>query len=264
MNTKQTITNRAGLKIVMVIESQDDTADKLAFVAHGQKGSKDQPHIQAFARAFLDNGYIVVRFDATHSVGESEGDLFDVTYDTYISDLEDVIEWARTQDWFKQPFALSGHSMGAQSTAWYAEHHPEEVSLLATMAPVINYELLSSTMDPNEFELYKQRGYKESPSSSRPGVVHKIGWAFQESLKKFDLLPLAHNLTMPVLDIVGSQDEPCPPAHQELLMQKIPGEKELIVVDGLQHSYRNAKTDQIDDGLAKVETEMTTWVRKHS
>jgi pimeloyl-ACP methyl ester carboxylesterase len=264
MNEKHTIINRNGLKLVLLVEAKDESAHKLAFVAHGQKGSKNQPHIEAFARAFLENDYIVVRFDATHSVGESEGALYDVTYNSYISDLEDVIEWSRMQPWFKEPFALCGHSMGAQSTTWYAEHHPESVSLLAAMAPVVNYDMLSSTMDSEAFERYKQLGYKEVPSSSQPGVIHRIGWKCQESLKKYDILPLANQLTMPVLDIVGSNDTPCPPAHQEIFMNAIAGDTTLMVIDGLQHSYRNAQTDKVDDGMSKIETALRQWIEQNS
>lgn len=261
MNQKTSITNRSGLKVVVLVEA-DEGADKLVFIAHGQKGRKDEPHIQAFANAFRKNGYAVVLFDATHSVGESEGDLFDVTYDSYVSDLEDVIEWGRTQEWFKPQFALCGHSMGAQSTAWYAEHHPEEVLLLATMAPVVNFELHATTFEPGELEDYKMNGYKEVTSLSQPGVVHKIGWACQDSMKRYDLIPLASSLVMPVINIVGSEDQPCPVKHQEIFMNAVgSSNKQLIVINGLQHSYRNAQTNQVDNGLEEVEKALNNWLK---
>ena len=117
---KVTIKNRHGLKLVIGVDAPKDPKG-LVFIAHGQGGSMAQVHIQAFGQAFFENDYRVVYFDATHSLGESEGDIIDVTYNNYVEDLEDVINWARTQDWYQQPFALCGQSMGAQSTAWYAE-----------------------------------------------------------------------------------------------------------------------------------------------
>ncbi len=261
------IKNRLGLKLVIQVDELEN-ATQLVFIAHGLKGSKDLPHIKAFARAFRQAGYMVVRFDATHAAGESDGELFDVTFDTYVHDLEDVIEWARMQEqeWFVSPFALCGHSMGAQSTAWYAEQHPEEIELLAPMAPVVNYELYSATYDSQELKDYKEKGYRELVSSSQPEVIQRIGWACHESLKNYDILSQASELTMPVIDIVGSEDEPCPVSHQEMFMNHIPGNnKHLIVVQGMQHSYRNATTNKVDGGLDEVEKVLKDWlIAQHS
>jgi len=151
------IKNRHGLKLVIQVDEPAEPKH-LVFIAHGQGGFIEQVHITAFAEAFLANNYRVVRFDATHAIGASGGDLEDVTYDSYIEDLEDVINWARAQDWFQQPFALCGHSMGAQSTAWYAEHHPEEISLLAPIAPTINFDLWMKTIAPDYVSKWQQLG----------------------------------------------------------------------------------------------------------
>lgn len=262
MTQKYTITNRHGLDLVIQIDQTVENPSKLVFIAHGQKGTMRQPHIEAFARAFLSNNYRVVRFDATHSVGESGGDFEDVTYDTYVSDLEDVIEWARTQEWYGVPFALCGHSMGAQSITWYSEHNPENVSLLAPMAPVINFELHTKTYEQYELEDWRTKGYKEVTTSVLPNRTFRLKWKVEESLKQFDILPLAKKLTMPVLNIVGGDDKPCPPSHQKIFMDRVASnQKELIVLDGLEHSYRNSATNQIDGSLEKLELRMTEWIK---
>src|SRR4051812_38165165 len=99
------IKNRHGLKLVIQVDTPDDPKN-LVFIEPGQSGTIDQKHITAFAEAFLENGFRVVRFDPTNSIGESGGDLMNVTYENYVEDLEDVINWARSQFWFKKPFAL--------------------------------------------------------------------------------------------------------------------------------------------------------------
>lgn len=261
MSEKVTITNRRGLKLVIQVDG-DENSEKLAFVAHGQKGFKEQVHIQAFADAFLVNGYRVVRFDATHALGESEGDVIDVTYDNYIEDLEDVINWAHGRSWFVQPFALCGHSMGGQSTAWYAEHHPDEVSLLATMAPVVNYDLHITTMSRDYVDSYRRLGYKEEPSRSKPGTPTRVGWGVMDSLKKYDLLPLANMLTMPVLDVVGEFDKPCPLKYQQMLFEKIPGEKKLVEIKGAEHSYRNNESGEYGAEVEEMKTVLDNWLRE--
>ncbi|HCR55346.1 TPA: hypothetical protein DIV49_00070 [Candidatus Saccharibacteria bacterium] len=260
--TEYEISNRNGLKIAILVEGQK-AKGKLVFIAHGQKGSMQQPHIQAFTDAFLANDYTVVRFDATHSLNKSEGELEDVTYDGYIADLEDVIAWAQDQEWFTQPFALCGHSMGAQSTAWYAEHHPEDVSLLLPMAPTISYDLWVNTRSAEEIDNWKAIGYQEVESQSM-GKSVRIGWQVNESLKKFDVLAHADKLTMPVLNIVGEFDEPCPPRNQEIFMNAIASDdKTLTILPGFQHSYRDADSMEYSDKLSQVMQAIDEWLRRH-
>lgn len=252
-------TNRNGLKVHIQVDTPDNP-EGLVFIAHGQKGSLGQVHIQAFADAFLANNFRVVRFDATHALGKSDGDVQGVTYDTYISDLEDVIEWAKTQEWYQEPFALCGHSMGAQSTTWYAEHHPEKVNLLASMAPVINYALWSVTIDNNELAEWQRVGYQESMSKSK-GISVRVGWQVNESLKKFDLLPLAAKLTMPVAIIVGDLDKPCPPRHQQVLLDAIAGNNTTLrIIKNSEHSYRNAQTDEYAEEVDEMKRTLYEWI----
>lgn len=255
------IKNRHGLKLFIQVDSPANPKN-LVFIAHGQGGSTKQNHIEAFSRAFLENDFRVVRFDATHSLGESEGDIFDVTYDSYLEDLEDVINWARAQDWFQQPFSLCGQSMGATSTAWYAQHHPEEIKYLAPIAPVVNYELRIKAMNPEYFKEWKEKGYKEEASRSMPGVIKRIGWGVNESLKKFDLLPLADRLTMPILFMSGEFDEPCPYENQKMLFDRIPSRnKKFVKIDNAEHSFRNYKTQEYGKELQEAEVALSTWLR---
>jgi len=259
---KYTIKNRKGLRLAIQIDVPEQPT-RLVFIAHGQKGSLKQKHIQAFTDAFIENGFRVVRFDATHALGESEGDVQAVTYDTYISDLEDVIDWARTQYWFTVPFALCGHSMGAQSTAWYAEQHPEEISLLASMAPTINHDLWSSTRTHEELSTWKNLGYQESISRST-GKSVRVGWQVNESLKKFDILAGANRLTMPVLNIVGEFDQPCPLKNQKIFMDAVASpNKTLVMLPGLEHSYRDEATQEYSDNLDKVTKIIDDWLKKN-
>lgn len=260
MSEKYSIKNRHGLKLVIQVDEPEKPTN-LVFMAHGQGGCKEQDHIQAFTEAFLDNNYRVVRFDATHALGESEGDLFDVTYDSYIEDLEDVIAWAKTQTWFQSPFALCGQSMGAQSTAWYTENHPDEVSLLAPIAPTVNFELWYSSM-PEKNKAWQEQGHKEEVSRYRPGFIKKIGWQVAESLKQFDLLPNADKLKMPVFFMAGEFDDPCPYENQKILFDKIPStNKKFVKIAAAEHSFRNAQTGEYGSELKEAKVELNKWLK---
>jgi pimeloyl-ACP methyl ester carboxylesterase len=255
---RNAIKNRHGLKLVIQVDDPENETG-LAFVAHGQGGFMGQKHITAFAEAFVEHGYRTVRFDATNSVGESDGDMKNVTITNYYEDLEDVIAWARKQEWFRQPFALAGHSMGGMSTALYAENHPAEVLAVAPIAACINHELYMSTQDPVFLKTWKEKGYFERQSQSRPGVVLRPGWGFVEDLKKHNLLKRAGNLTMPVLLMAGEFDEPTPYKHQKLLFDAIPAtHKKLIEIPGVDHDFRNKSGDKV----AEVKEHFDAWLKE--
>ena len=256
------IKNRHGLKLVVQVDTPENPK-KLVFIAHGQGGYIAQKHIQAFANAFLENNFRVVRFDATHSIGESEGDIFDVTYTGYIEDLEGVINWARAQSWFQQPFALCGHSMGGTSTAWYAESHPDEVLCVAPIALVPNFDMYNQFKkkhDPGFMEDWQEKGYFMNESRSKPGLIKKVGWGVAEDLKKYDIVKNADKLTMPVMLMAGDQDDSTPYEHQEILFSKIPSEsKRIIKIKDAQHSFWSVSGGT--EPLKEVTKALSTWIR---
>lgn len=255
------IKNRHGLKLVIQVDTPDNPKD-LVFIAHGQGGFMGQVHIEAFAEAFLENNFRVVRFDATHAMGESEGDMFDVTYDSYVEDLEDVISWAKAQTWIQEPFALCGASMGAQSTTWYAEHHSQDIQYLVALAPPVNFDLWIKK-HPEHIKGWQEKGYVEMISKSKPGLVKKVGWGVNESLKKYDLLPLAEKLTMPVLFMSGEFDTSCPVEIQEVLFNSIPSQNKIFIkTPNAEHNFRNHKTDEYGQELQEAKEALGSWLRE--
>ena len=255
-----TIKNRHGLKLVIQLDTPEDPKN-LVFICHGRGGAMVQVHIQAFGQAFLENNFRVVFFDSTNSLGQSDGDMLNLTYDTYTADLEDIIGWARLQPWFQEPFSLCGQSMGAQAVAWYAEHHPEEIKYLAPIAPVVNFQLWSKTMPPGYLEKWQKDGFVAEPSRSLPGVIGRTGWGLVESQKRYDLMPLVSKLTMPVFFMAGEYDEPCPYENQKILFDCIPSKnKKFVKIAGAEHGLRNAKTQQYGKELQEAKTALSTWL----
>lgn len=258
-----TTKNRHGLKLVIQADTPANPQN-LVFVAHGQGGFIEQRHIQAFADAFLENNFRIVRFDATHSHGESEGDIKDVTFTGYIEDLEDVISWARTQDWFKQPFALIGHSMGGLSAGYYAEQHPNKTLCVAPLSACINYEFFAQAHGAEYMREWQRRGYLKKESRSKPGTYFEIGWQVAEDLKKYDLLKNASKLTMPVLLMAGSEDTQTPYGQQKKLFDEIPNEKKKLVrIEDVEHSFRNSDGSYSDEKLTEVKDAISDWLKEY-
>lgn len=251
---KDFIKNREGKKIsVIVYEAKNQKG--LVFVMHGLGGWKEQAHVQTFAQAFKANDFTTVLFDATHTYGESEGMPEDATTTNYLEDLEDVISWAKTQAWYKQPFWLAGHSLGAFACALYAERSPRQVKGLAPISTVVSGKLSAETREKDTLEKWKRDGIKTEPSSTKPGLIKSIKWAEFEDRMKYDLLPDAQKLTMPVLLITGEQDKGTPPEHQKILYDALPGKKELHIIKNAPHTFKDPQQ------LEQIKNIFDFWIK---
>ncbi len=251
---KLTIVNRKGQNMVVLLEKVQNQKG-LAFVMHGLGGFKEQPHIEVFAHAFLEKGFTAVRFDTTNTFGESDGEYENATTTNYYEDLEDVIEWAKSQDWYQQPFALAGHSLGGICTALYAQKHPEQVLALAAISSVVSGKLSVETYKHQKIaDEWERTGMRVEESVSEPGRIKRLKWSHVADRLKYDLIPEASKLTMPVLFIVGDDDDSTPPEHQQLLFNALPGSKELHIIKGAPHTFRDPKH------LAEIEEIFSKWI----
>lgn len=234
------VKNRHGQKMSVVVEV-NQVPGKLAFVMHGLGGNKEQAHIRAMVETFLESGYTVVTFDTTNTFGESDGNYEDATVTNYYSDLEDVIDWAEKQSWYIEPFVLCGHSLGGISVSLFAETYPEKVKALAPISTVVSGKtsLEVYKLFPNEAvnpDQWKRDGARVT--RSHDGKTEKrLKWSHMEDRMKYDILPKAKNLAMPVLLIVGSKDYSTPLVHQQLFYDKLGGPKELHIIKDALHSF---------------------------
>lgn len=228
---------------------------------HGLGGFKEQDHISIFAEALRDHNYTVVRFDTINTFGESDGNYEDATVTNYYADLEDVIAWAQTQDWYQEPFILNGHSLGGICTTLYTEKFPEKVLGLAPISAVVSGQLsldAHQERNPEEVQGWKESGWRVSESKSKPGVIKKLKWGHMEDRLQYDVLPNISKLTMPVILIVGEDDPTTPPEHQEIFFNALPTiEKELHVIRGAPHTFRE------QHHLKEIKDIFDAWLQKY-
>jgi len=229
----------------------------LVFVQHGFGGFKEQVHIQTFADSFRESDYTVARFDTTHSYNESEGELEDSTPTKSYEDLEDVIEWAKDQTWYQEPFILAGHSLGSLCLSLYAQNFPKKIKALAPISTVISGELKLVSPNWQEFvEEWEKNGVREWESSVEEGLIKRLKWDYVQDLKKYDLLEKADKLSMPVLMIVGGKDESTPVEHQKKLFNKLPDPKEFHIIKGAPHTFKDKKH------LKEIKKIIKDWIHK--
>ncbi len=226
---------------------------------HGLSGIKERPHLDAFAQAFIEYGYTAVRFDSTNTFGESDGKYEDATLTNSFEDLEDVIKWAKTQEWYIEPFCLCGHSLGAISGALFAEKNPALVKGLAPVSTIVSGALwieAEKKSRPAEYVEWERTGWRIASSESTPGLVKRLKWSpFKEDILKYDLLQNVDRLTMPVLLITGENDGIAPAEHQEIFYKALPGRKELHIIKNGPHTF-------CDFGqLAEIKGIFAQWIK---
>jgi len=255
---KMTIKNRKGQDVVVLVEESTNPKG-LIFIMHGLGGFKEQDHIEIFASAFRENDFTVVRFDTTNSVGESGGKMEDASVTNYYSDLEDVIRWASSQGWYKEPFWMAGHSLGGICITLFVQNHPDKVEALAPISTVVSGKLsMERPWNKEMYEEWEKSGWIEMPSASKPGVVKRLPWSFVEDGLKYDLLDRVDKLVVPILMIVGDRDRSTPQEHQQILYDALPGKKELHIIKGASHNFKKQEEREEIKGI------FLRWINKTS
>ena len=253
---KLKIKNRERQSIAVLLEDVPNSKG-LVFVMHGLGGFKEQKHIVAFSDSFQKKNFTVVRFDTINTFGESDGNYEDATVTNYFEDLEDIIKWAKSQSWYKEPFYLVGHSLGGMCIILYTEKFSGEVKGLAPISTVVSGRLSIEANGKENIDKWRETGYKEEKSESIPGLVKRLKWSHMVDRLKYDVLLEVSKLTMPVLLIVGDKDDSTPLEHQKLLYEKLPGKKELHTIKDADHNFRG---EEFDKSLESIKDIFSTWI----
>ena len=253
---KTSFKNRDGKKIVVLVENIEGK-NGLVFIAHGLAGNKEETHIQTYANAFLLNDYKVIRWDATNTFGESEGSLFKATLSNYYTDFEDVIFWAKKQNWYQEPFVIVGHSLGSACNIIFTSKYPQKVKALAPTSAFISAQKYFEWLGKKVMGDWELMGYREEESKSRPGLIKKLNWKLAEDMKEYELLDESKFITMPILLLSGEKDKITPPSIQQEFFTLIPSQKkELHIIKGAGHNF------DTKEQLEEINKIMMDWAKK--
>ncbi len=253
---KTSFKNRKGKKIVVQIDPEKSTK-RLTFIAHGLGGYKEQPWIQTITETYLENGFTVVRWDAANAMGESEGNVELATLTDYYEDFEDVINWAKLQDWYIEPFSLSGHSLGSACAILFTEKFPDKISSIAPISAFLSGRSYHE-FKKDELKDWKEKGYKIEISKSKPGAKKKISWLFMIDVLKYELINLAKRINTPTLLIVGSEDQAAPYKDQKKFFDILDtNQKELHIIEGAEHVFKGKEQ------LNKVKSLLSKFLMKN-
>ncbi len=232
------ITTAAGDTLSVDVDNRDNISHgKLAFIQHGLAADRNHQVVRQAARAFIDAGYVVVAFDSRHSLGKSGQDVGNARLTTFEQDLEDVVSWAQTQDFYAEPFAVSGHSLGGASVLQYAANHPEKTAIVVAVAPVISGQAWENACMVNMTDFCKNWQKNGNYAYQYNGKEYLISYQTVEDAKNFDALKISDNISADVLLIAAQNDNIIPPQDINRLYEKLKFVKQMTTVANSKHNF---------------------------
>lgn len=240
-------------KLSVTVEGESNAANhKLAFIQHGLASNQEHQAVQAAKKAFLAEGYVVVTFDSRHSLGKSGKDVEKARIATFAEDLNNVVAWAAAQDFYSEPFALAGHSLGGASAWTYAVRNPQKVSRLVGIAPIVSgkaWEASCFKNMPAFCRKWKSDGaYAYQTPDGKDNAL--ISYQTLEDAKSFDALVEAGNLTALTLLVAADNDTVVPPQDVRRLYSRLPVPKYMAIIADSSHNFVSSKNQ--DDLAAAI------------
>lgn len=114
------------------LEQPETTPRGWALFAHCFTCSKDSKAAAYIARALVEAGFGVLRFDFT-GLGDSEGNFADTSFSSNVDDLVAAADWLRAHH--GAPALLMGHSLGGAAVLAAAHRIPDAVACATIAAP---------------------------------------------------------------------------------------------------------------------------------
>lgn len=212
-------------------------------VCHGFKGFSHFSFFPYLAEKLAEAGLRAITFDFSGSgVGEdresfTNRDAF--THNTYFQEFDDldaVIGEARVRDWIDDGYGLFGHSRGG-GTAILQAARDNHVKALVTWAAIAS----TNRWDPATVASWRERGYIDI-ANARTGDVIPLSTDILHQVETFgettlNIASSAAHIKAPWLIVHGREDETVPVSEGERLSAVAGANAELLVLDGVNHSF---------------------------
>ena len=145
-----------GIRLHAKLGLPGDRADScpLVILVHGFTGHMEEDHIRLLAEAMCGHGFAVLRVEL-YGHGGSDGKFENHTMLKWVSELLDVIDYARTLP-FVTDLYLAGHSAGGLAAVLTAGIRREALKAIVPLSPAINIrdgartgQMLDVSFDPD-------------------------------------------------------------------------------------------------------------------
>ncbi len=246
------IQNDRGLSLAAILELPEENADVYPFVIllHGFKGYKEEENYSTLATELLEQGIGSIRFDAS-GFGESEGTLADdYRFSNYYRDVEAVYRWLLSRPFVDaNHLGVCGASMGGAQAINFAAKHPEIQAVCAISCP--DKIGTRDALGGNVAKQWKASGFLEEVSSKYGPIL--IPYAYLQDAQQFSCIDLVRKIKVPILIILGKEDDVVLPEQTQAVFQAANQPKQLVELAKMDHAYK--KNPEVLDMVNGLVTE---------
>lgn len=221
-----------GLRLAGILHFPEKIRNTGVIICHGYTGSKDTNFIPELGEILEENGFLTLRFDFSGN-GESEGRFEERTWSHYVKDLKNAIQFLEENEDIEN-ICVIGFSMGAAiSIIEYNRYHNFDYLIL--LAPLLSPTEHGFTL--KQFERLENDGYIEFTDSH--GRKRRLSRAYFEDMEEHDIMKYAQALDIPVLIIIGDQDNVVGTKNCLILDKRLKPPHKLAILSGENHVFHN-------------------------
>jgi putative redox protein len=198
-NEKVTFENDDGQVLSGLMALPETPPRAYALFAHCFTCSKNLKAATNIARALVDSGIAVLRFDFT-GLGQSEGDFADTNFSSNVNDLLAAVRFL--DDHYRAPDILVGHSLGGTAVLQAAADVPSAVAV-ATIGSPSDPDHVRHLFSEAE-ETLRDTGVAEVDLGGRPFTIKR---QFLDDLERHELPETIKSLRKALLILHAPLDD---------------------------------------------------------
>lgn len=211
--------------------------------AHGLLEDRKAAYIKNLSTKFLDEGFAVLTYDSSQSLGQSGGKAENVTISQRVSDLTRVVSYARRRSFISDDkIIVFGHCYGAMAALAMEGFQNDLLGLVLVSTPARIEESQHTRKSSHDMMKIRLKRYFHIEHDNEQ---LRINYSFYEDGMKIDMDRAARNLKTPVLFIHGAKDESIPLVNSERLHARAVGPKKLLVIDSMEHEIKGPAMTKI-------------------
>lgn len=221
------LVNEWGKTLRGYLDYPDNFNGEIVVFFHGFTGNKSEHayHFRNFSRILAKHGYASIRMDFSGN-GESDGEFYDFTFDTMMSEAKQIIDYAFKVDGVKK-VSLLGFSMGGAVASIMSSVYQNKLSKIILWSAAANIA--------DHIREYYNTGVKTENGNSMHGNFELSKEMF-ESVDRCHPMEGIEKFTNPVLLVHGRGDQCIDYLYSMRYAVKYPNAT-VHIVDGANHGY---------------------------
>lgn len=258
-----------GLTLRGTLVAPDGAASAAAVFVHGGGVTRDEGgFFTRIAEGLANVGVASLRFDL-RGHGESDGRQEELTLASILNDIDAALEHVVQVTGTQQTHLLAASFAGG-ITAYFAMQHPERVSSLVLVNPLLNYKKRFVDDKPywHDGRINEEAGRELAEQGF---LFHNPSFKLSRPLlnEVFYLRPdeAIGELAVPTLFIHGTRDTFIPVESTRAAVERVKGDVELLEIEGAQHGIAVFDDPQYLDPQtqtwqASVASSIADWVNR--